>query len=114
VQHASQPLDYLTKGTAAERATRGGDDAGGVSFNTAVAYLFLDGAIHALQHPYDPPTLDDLANEAKCPRLRRGCTHFFLLRANGEKVLEEPLCDKEQAEMIFLCDLWALRLNVLE
>ena len=85
-----------------------------VTTTARVAYLFFDGTVHALEHPYDPAALDDLANEPKCPWFRRGCTHFFLLRANGEKVLEEPLCDEEQAEMILLSYLWALRLDVLE
>ena len=79
-----------------------------------MTYLFFDGAVHALEHPHDPAALDDLADEPKCPWLGRGCTHVFLLRANGEKVLEKPLCDEEQAEMILLSDFWALRLDVFE
>ena len=78
-------------------------------------YLFFDGTVHALEHPYDPAALDDLSDEAKCPRLGRcWCTHLFLLRANGEEVLEEPLCDEKQTEMILLGDFRALRLDIFE
>ena len=78
------------------------------------AYLVFDGAVHALEHPDDPAALDDLTDEPKCPRLGRGCIHCLLLRAHGEEVLEEPLCDKEQTQVVLLGNLWALRLDVLE
>lgn len=79
-----------------------------------MAYLFFDRAVHALEHPHDPAALDDLADESKCPRLGRGYIHFFLLHTHGEEVLEKPFCDEQQPEVILLCDLWALRLDVLE
>ena len=76
------------------------------------SHLLLDGAIHALEHPHNPATLDDFADESKSPRFGR--TRAFLLRPDGEEVFQEPLCDEKQTEVILLCDLWALRFDILE
>jgi hypothetical protein len=77
-----------------------------------VAYLLFNSAIHALENPHNPATLDHFADEPKCPWLGR--THTFLLRPDGEEILEEPLRDKEQTEVVLLCDLWALRFDILK
>ncbi len=75
-------------------------------------HLLFDSAVHALEHPHNPAALDNFADEPESPRFGR--THTFLLRPNGEEVLEEPLCDKKQTEIVLLCDLWALRPDILE
>lgn len=75
-------------------------------------HLLFDGAIHALEHPHNPATLDNFANESESPRFGR--TGAFLLRPDGEEVLQEPLCDEKQTEIILLCNLRALRFDILE
>lgn len=75
-------------------------------------HLLFDSAIHALEHPDNPASFDDFADEPECPRL--GPTHTLLLHRYGEEVLEEPFRDEEQAEVVLLCDFWALRFDVLE
>ena len=77
-----------------------------------MAHLLFDGAIHALENPHNPATLDHFADEPESPRF--GCTHTFLLHPDGKEVLEEPLRDEEQTEVVLLCDLWALRFDILE
>jgi len=75
-------------------------------------HLFFDSAIHALKHPHNPAAFDDLPDEAECPLVRS--THALLLRLDGEEVLEEPFCDKQETEVVLLCDFWALGLDILE
>lgn len=76
------------------------------------SHLLFDGAIHALEDPHNPATLDDFADEPKRPRFGR--TRAFLLRPDGKEVFQEPLCDEKQTEIILLCNLWALRFDILE
>jgi hypothetical protein len=58
------------------------------------SHLLFDRAVHALEHPYDPASLDHFADEPECPRFGRRI-HILLLRPYGEEVLEKPLCDEE-------------------
>lgn len=76
------------------------------------SHLLFDSAIHALEHPHNPATLDNFADEPKSPRFGR--TRAFLLRPDGEEVFQEPLCDEKQTEIILLCNLRALRFDILE
>ena len=85
------------------------NDASGTQ---ATPHLFFYSAVHALEHPNNPASLDDFTDEPERPWIGR--THALFLRSCGEEILEEPLCDKEQTKVVFLCDFWALRFDVLE
>lgn len=82
------------------------------SNDARVAHLLFDGTVHALEYPHNPAALDHFADKPESPPF--GSIHIFLLRPDGEEVLEEPLRDKEQTEVVLLRDLWALRFDILE
>ena len=76
------------------------------------SHFLFDGTIHALEDPHNPATLDNFADEPKSPRFGR--TRAFLLCPDSKEVFQEPLGDEKQTEIILLCNLWALRFDILE